>query len=767
MPAVAPTVAINGIPDGKQRDTADLSLDITGGSYSRLTYNWSSNFGGTDQFSDHTIAAPTWTRPDVSNDKNVSVKCIVTAHDDNDHTQAVRTDTEPTTILHVQHADAPSISVDPIPGGRERTQVQLNSNLGLTHIGNYDEIDYRWEVNQNFADRADTQLDDKTKRNPIWTRPDVANNHTDTPVITCHITARGTNGRALRGTSETTAATRHTTVTDIHDADAPSFDHIQTTNFDPDDPGEPNYQPGLRNGLEGTEFYARVEYGEANDGKYDQLNIEIALEKADGSGDQEQVQMWTWNRAADDPDEGEHEARTDAFLFTRPLVDANTRYHLVCSITALGADREAEIATQERITGQSDAGTVQNRPQATLPTTLQIQDAGIGGENFQGGIRNGTEKDYTHVRVHNSGGNYDTIEWDWELVAHGGEAGTGISTPFLNPSQNGTNLTYPDVATHQQYDALCTVTVHGTGNRAEDGSTATRTLRASFWSNPLPAADAPSIELEAIPNGQAETTFDPVIHIGRNHAGRFDRLEYLWEMYEHGDRTVDLAGDALDDKTSPTPTLTRGNNTAHDLRSDIRCTVTAYGGDANANAGTSESSSTPYRTWTTTPLPAAAVPAGVSLDPVPEGVEGTSAHCHINVPAGDYDGVTYRWGAVRVSDSVETGFGSARSPDAIWHRPEVTGDGVAFRIVCVLIFQGFGFKARSGTMAQQTYSVDTTVDDAPPEPLDIMTVTDADGTPRGVTEIAISDATGRGRTITGVVVTSGNGTPITVYEHGA
>ena len=74
--ASAPTVTINAIPSGNERTTVRLSRSLTGGTYDRVSANaWSVAEGSLD---DATAESPTWTRPDVSADKNVAVDCDVT-----------------------------------------------------------------------------------------------------------------------------------------------------------------------------------------------------------------------------------------------------------------------------------------------------------------------------------------------------------------------------------------------------------------------------------------------------------------------------------------------------------------------------------------------------------------------------------------------------------------------------------------------------------------------------------------------------------------
>ena len=62
-----------------------LAATVSGGTYDELDYDWSVSGGTLD---DNTLAAPTWTRPEVSADTNFNVDLTVTARG----TGAVATD---------------------------------------------------------------------------------------------------------------------------------------------------------------------------------------------------------------------------------------------------------------------------------------------------------------------------------------------------------------------------------------------------------------------------------------------------------------------------------------------------------------------------------------------------------------------------------------------------------------------------------------------------------------------------------------------------
>ena len=767
MPTTAPTVAINGIPDGKQRDTEDLSLDVTGGSYDSLEYNWSSNYGGNDQFSDHTVAAPTWTRPDTDYDRNVSIKCVVTARS-NDNSHADRTDTEPTTILHVPNADAPSINVLYPPEDYEGREYLLATEVGKTHTGNYDYLSYKWYVFEGSTDHADVVLDDRTLPNPTWTRNRVTGRTLFQ--INCNLRAHGNNGNALDGTEEFTQSFVQPWVDDIPDADAPSIDSIQSTNTDPDGSSDPTWHVGFVDGLEGTSVWVRVLIGQ-HGGLFDQLTLTIAMQPEDGTRD-DQTQSWTWTRPDDTPTGG-HPRMSKVFEFTRPEVDADSNYKFDIVLEADGHDREAEIGTSEQTTHTTGLGTVRNYPQATAPSLL-IQHENLGDTTYITGIPNLTEGNFTFLRATINGGTYDSIEYSWERVEFGAASGTGTTADFNLPTAQSTTLTYPPVSTHHQYNVICTVTVRGTGVNAEDGSTDTVTDTRYFWSNPLPACDAPSIDIGTVPNGPAGEDVQIPITLGRTNTGTYDLLSYLWYAYEQGhvgDPAHDRSGEvfALTERSKAEPMMRRINRTTSDKLWDIQVVLSAVGTDNNANAGTSETTST-YHTIRVTPIPDAHLPPAIIIEPIPDGLPGTTAHLELDWAEGVYDSSMFEWGWTY--NGVETGFGT-NSAFALFHRPDIPDGATApvqITVVCNVTITGEGRKARDGTIATHTYSVTTNLlgpPPLPPVPPTLFVVSDANGHPREITEVAISETSGRGRSVSELLATSSNGTAIEVWSDGS
>ena len=768
MTAIAPTVAINGIPDGKQRDTESLSLDISGGSYSRLTYSWTSNYGGTGQFDNATSATPTWTRPDTDRDRNVSIQCAVTAHDDNDNTQAVRTDTEPTTIFHLPNADAPSINVLYPPEDFEGTTYKLETEVGKTHAGTYDNLTYKWWVFHGETDTADDVLDDRTLPNPTWTRNRVGGRTLFQ--INCNLRAHGTNDKALNGTEEFTQSFVQPWVDDRPDADAPSLDYVQTTNTDPSTSDDPGWFNGMVEGLEGTKFWARIRINETHHGLFDALSAEFTLVGRDDVD--EQIQTWTWTRP-DGTTSGHHPTESTPFEFTRPMVNSDQQYKVTVFLTATGDDKEAERGTSEITDNDSGYGFTRNTPQAQAPSLL-IQHKNLGETNYITGIPNLTENDFTNLRATINGGTYDEISYAWERVEFGAAAGTGTTDGFSQPTSADTMLTYPNVATHHQYDVICTVTVTGNGTSVEEGSTDTVTDRRFFWSNPLPDTDAPSIDIGSVPNGIAGQDVQIPVTLGRTNTGLYDLLSYQWFAYEQGhvgDPAHDRSGEvfSLTERGVESPIMHRINRTTSDKLWDIQVILSAVGTDNNANGGTSETTST-FHTIRVTPLPDARIPPAIIIEPIPDGLPGTSAHIELDFAAGTYDASLFEWGWIY--NGVQTGFGT-NSPYALFHRPDIPDGATApieITVVCSVTLMGSGHNARDGTIAMHTYSVTTTLLAPPPEPPTpvppptIMLITDENGVAREITEVVVSESNGRGHTLSEIVATSDNGTAIEIWR---
>ena len=554
---------------------------------------------------------------------------------------------------------------------------------------------------------------------------------------------------------------------DIPDADAPSTDGIQTTNTDPTTVTNPVWNGSFVTGIEGTSVWVRILIGR-HGGLYDELDVTISLRER-GSTANIQSHAWTWMRPDDTPTGG-HPVTSPVFEFTRPAVDADTEYVFHVAMNARGMDREAEINTNEATSFTSVVGTVRNFPQAQAPTLLVQHDQDeTDGLHFVTGFPNLTEGSFVFAHAAISGGLYDEITYSWERVAFGAASGTGTTDGITEPDEQSPIIGYPHVAATTQYDVICTVTVRGNGTNAEAGSSATVTDRRFFFSNALPDTDAPSINIDPIPTGIAGTTVQLTATLGTSNAGLYDRAEYLWSITEQGDN-IQLAPAILNDRTHVAPIMQRLNVLTTNQTYVVTCTLTAYGNDGNSNTGTSEATTSISQTAVVTPLPEAAIPPAIIIEPIPNGLPGSSAHVQLDFATGTYDTVSYSW-SYSISGSAVSFGGNTAYP--IFHRPTPQGQTAALQVTvsCLVTVVGTGMNARDGSTAQQTYTTTTTLLEpppVPPAPPVLMVFGNRSGSPVNINEAAWRGSLNSvGRTISEVIVTSENGTPIEVWSDGS
>ena len=110
--AEAPTVAINAIPAGDEGTDVTLGATVSGGTYDTLEYAWAVPAGTLD---DAALAAPTWTRPQVTADTDYQPTLTVTARGTgtlaNDGTEDTATATAAATTVQ----DVPAVQPLALP----------------------------------------------------------------------------------------------------------------------------------------------------------------------------------------------------------------------------------------------------------------------------------------------------------------------------------------------------------------------------------------------------------------------------------------------------------------------------------------------------------------------------------------------------------------------------------------------------------------------------------------------------------------------------
>ena len=214
VPASAPSVTIDNVPNGREGTAVELSATLRGGVYDDSpSYAWSVPAGkGTLANADR--ARPTWTRPQVDEDEEIEISLTVTvsgrglradtgssARDTATRTATVtETPDIPTPVL--PDADAPSVAINAIPSGREGTSIRLSAALTG---GTYDGLTYAWTAERGVLAGATTAT-------PTWTRPQVGRDSEFTLRLT--VTATGAGRTARAGSSDTASASRAASVTD-------------------------------------------------------------------------------------------------------------------------------------------------------------------------------------------------------------------------------------------------------------------------------------------------------------------------------------------------------------------------------------------------------------------------------------------------------------------------------------------------------------------------------------------------------------------------
>ena len=317
-------------------------------------------------------------------------------------------------------------------------------------------------------------------------------------------------------------------------------------------------------------------------------------------------------------------------------------------------------AYELRVTGDARSA---GKPAATAPS-VSINTIPSGNEG-------------TDVRLGATltSGAYDgAVEYAWSV-----DGGTLSSSSSATPT-----WTRPAVNSNTNHTVRLTVTVRGTGTNAESGTSdsasANRQALVRDVPPPLPAADAPSVTINTIPNGNENTT----VRLGATlTGGTYDGTpEFAWTV----------TGGRLSNPNSATPTWTRPNLNA-DADYTVRLTVTVRGRGTNARSGTSErvnANQTARVLDVPVQLPVAAAPS-VLINAIPAGNEGTAVQLGATLNGGTYDGaVDYAW--------TVTG-GTLNNPAAAtptWTRPSVASN-TNYTVRLTVTARGAGTAARSGT----------------------------------------------------------------------
>ena len=205
---------------------------------------------------------------------------------------------------------------------------------------------------------------------------------------------------------------------------------------------------------------------------------------------------------------------------------------------------------------------------------------------------------------------------------------TGVPTPTYSsegdePAGVTINLPTADADGSLEFDEDAivvgsgTITIRATNSAGTDDWTVDYDFAAA-----LPDADAPTVSINAVGDGDENTT----VQLGATlSGGTYDAIDYAWAV----------SGGSLDDAASATPTWTRPSVTT-DNEYDIELAITARGTGADALDGTSDTATAAARMSTVENVPVTTTDTDsvwrlATADPgAPAGGTGTETH----TPAG-------------------------------------------------------------------------------------------------------------------------------------
>ena len=533
--AAAPSVSVDVVPAGDEGASVTLGATLTGGTYDGTPdYAWSVSGGA---LNDSTLAAPTWTRPSVNADGDYTVSLVVTVHGAGGNAQnggsatanASRTARVRDVPAQLPPAAAPAVSIDAIAAGDENTGVTLGATLTG---GRYDgAVEYDWDVSGG-------DLDDDTSATPTWTRPAVTSNTDHTVSLT--ITARGAGTAARNGTSATAnAADRTARVRDTGGGDH-GDDQASATPV-----GIPSTTSGSI--TVGDRDYFRIDVTRAGS-----LTLTTT-----GSTDTYGILYDSNGTQVGFNDDG---GDRHNFRIVRGSIPVGTYYLMV-----RGYYRSSTVGDYTlSLTGSARGGAA--LPAATAPS-VDINTIAAGDENTA-----------AQLSATLTGGTYDgAVEYAWSVSGGDLDDDTAAAPTWTRPA----------VTSNTDHTVSLTITAHGAGTTARNGTSATanasRDAQVLDVPAQLPVATAPTVSIDAIAAGDENTS----VQLGATlTGGRYDgAVEYAWSV----------SGGDLDDDTAAAPTWTRPSVTSNTDHT-VSLTVTVNGAGATAQNGTSATANAADRT---------------------------------------------------------------------------------------------------------------------------------------------------------------------------
>ena len=717
--AAAPSVSVDAVPAGDEGTPVTLGATLTGGTYDgAVEYAWRVASGALD---DATSATPVWTRPSVNQNTSVSVELRVTVRGAG---VKARDGTSDTSTPHAVGADvrdanpapvAPNVDINPVQIGIEGAKVQFGATLtGGSHSGT---LTYQWSVDGGT-------LDDPNSATPTWTRPSVSGGSYFRVRLQVTVTDSGGADSKSDGRFawvRNTEAGQHDNTRDHANPVAFPASVIKHLALDDVDYYRFSLPSETRVAILSTgSIYA---WGKLLDGDGNRIAEKINADQglvfkmvrtlAAGDYFVEVSQLVGTGNYALVLKEDTGNAPPTACVSDEDWI-AVANHYLTNSSQApnYGADwyrvliaYQAERAdwplpewrgtTDQPTTPYTAAeATAKEAEWSGWTPARKVLDCLEGGAPASAptvsidAIPAGDEGTTVDLSATLTGGIYDgAVEYAWQV--DGGprndnfkvDGGTLDDATSATPKWTRPSLTSDTSDT--SYRVRLTVTVHGTGANAIDGSS--DTANASRWAvvrettPQLPVASAPKVSIKSIPSGgEGKKVRLSATLTGGNYDGA---LEYAWQV----------DGGTLDDPASATPTWTRPSVSAWVIRT-AQLTVTARGTGTKARNNTSDTATDSAGAIVLdAPLTPYASAPSVSINAIPAGDEGTKVGLSATLIGDVYDGPPeYAW-------TVTGGtLDDATSATPTWTRP-VVGADASYAVQLTVKVRGAGVIARNGT----------------------------------------------------------------------
>ena len=580
-----------------------------------------------------------------------------------------------TNPFSVPNAVAPTVGVNEIPDGNERTVVQVSAT---ETAGIYDTITRTWS-----AQKGTITPDDTDPLLAQWTRPQIED-ATDNFDVTYTVEVAGTGNKAASGTTDTATASHSAVVNNVLSAAvAPTSVIIDVVNLITEDAG---HQVKLTATVTG--------------GTYDELQYQWRV-KHNGYIPQRDLS----DTALDATD-----LESPTLTYPAPPASAtNSEIEIELTVTAVGKGTLADDETS--VSKSADPVTFTTwhpvaLPDWATPTPLGVLDS---DDVHLASAQEGHDVRLFAIRKAGTG-RFDDVEIDWEWSHAVDDSNNRVWINLDDEVEDDPfawTLPSVDADTPSIIRARFKVLGQGTNARADTETTWSAWREIAFtiltFHVKAPGGVTLSVTHNSGPDaGKADTTFEAGSTVRMaafyDADGAFDTRSVEWG-YIHNNAAVINAATSISN-TSAILTMPNPTEESGDWDIWLYLEVTYKGTGTNARAGTSVTETYYIRDIVVRyPRPDVVLPDTLIIvsdgsSGIADGNEGTSVTIGISIDGGKYDSYTQEWSVLRGSTNI---WGEDDSTAEIeWERPRVSDD-FTFVVTCRVLFKGNGMTAKAGS----------------------------------------------------------------------